>query len=65
MDGAKAFADKAVAGEPEFINIYYGEDANAQDAQAVKAYIESLDNSIEVEVYEGGQSHYYYVISVE
>ena len=65
MEGAKAFVDKALASQPEFINIYYGQDATAQDAQAVKAYIESLDNSIEVEVYEGGQSHYYYVMSVE
>ena len=64
-DGAKAFVQRVIKEEPEFINIYYGEDTTENDAKELKKYIESINKSIEVEVYNGGQSHYYYIISVE
>ncbi|MCL1996729.1 MAG: DAK2 domain-containing protein [Defluviitaleaceae bacterium] len=51
--------------KPEFINIYYGEEADEKGANLLKEHIETNYPSIEVEAYNGGQSHYYYVISAE
>ena len=50
---------------PEFINIYYGGEADEKGANSLRDYIENEHSDIEVEVYSGGQSHYYYVISAE
>lgn len=64
-EGAKALIETMIKGTPEFVNIYYGEEATEAQANELKAYIEGINKQIEVAVYSGGQSLYYYLISAE
>ena len=50
---------------PEFITIYYGEDVNAESAGEIKAMITSANPSAEMNLINGGQPVYYYMISAE
>ena len=47
------------------ISIYYGQDAEEEDANELAAYMEETYPDCEVELHFGGQPIYYYVISVE
>ncbi len=48
-----------------FINIFYGEDVSAEDAQATLELFQRLCPSAEVTLLAGGQPVYYYMISAE
>ena len=50
---------------PEFINVYYGEDVKQADAEAAGAALNELLPEVEIVVVDGGQPVYYYMISVE
>ena len=47
------------------ISIYYGADASEEKAEALAATLEEKYPDCEVEVNNGGQPIYYYIISVE
>jgi len=49
----------------EIITIYYGESISADTAQELATEIEHGYPEQEVEVVDGGQPHYYYILSVE
>lgn len=49
----------------ELLSIYYGSDVNEQDAENIKAMLEKDYPDYEIDVYNGGQPIYYYIISVE
>lgn len=51
--------------DSEIITLYYGEDVTEEEAQAVAEKVEEKYPDCEVEVYNGGQPIYYYVVSVE
>ena len=51
--------------DSEIIGIYYGEDVKEEDAQKLGDELVALYPNAEVEVHDGGQPIYYYVISVE
>ena len=51
--------------ETELISVYYGEDITEEDANALGEELQEKYPDCEVEVYEGGQPIYYYVVSVE
>lgn len=51
--------------ESELISIYYGEDMNEEEAEALREQIETAYPDCEVELNYGGQPIYYYIISVE
>lgn len=51
--------------ETSLICIYYGEDRTEEDAQALAQEIEEACPDHEIEVHQGGQPVYYYIISVE
>lgn len=53
------------AGDSEIITLYYGESITANDAQALAEQIRKLYPSQEIEVVNGGQPHYHFIISVE
>ena len=57
----KAMADE----ESEIISIYYGSDVTEEDAQKLADRLEEAYPDLDVEINEGGQPIYYYVISVE
>lgn len=51
--------------EYEIITIYYGRDVSQDDAQALAGQIEEWYPDQEVELVDGGQPHYHYIISAE
>jgi len=51
--------------ESELISIYYGEEVEEAEAEALREEIENAYPSCDVELQYGGQPIYYYVISVE
>jgi DAK2 domain fusion protein YloV len=60
-----ALLDKAEAGEHELITLYYGENLSHVDANRIADLIRQNYPNQEVEVQEGGQSHYQFILSVE
>jgi dihydroxyacetone kinase-like predicted kinase len=51
--------------EAEVITIYYGSDTVPTDAERVGAAIHGKYPKLQVEVIQGGQLHYNYIVSVE
>jgi len=51
--------------EHELVTIYYGKDASEEEAKALASFIEENFTDLEVEIYEGGQPHYKFLISLE
>lgn len=49
----------------EIISLYYGADTEEADAEALAEELEDLYPDCEIEVNQGGQPIYYYIISVE
>ncbi len=49
----------------ELLTLYYGEDTSAQNAQEMAEHIQQWHPHLEVEVVDGGQPHYFYIISAE
>ena len=60
-----AFLEKANAGEHELITLFYGENMSHAEANRIADVIRDKYPSQEVEVQEGGQPHYQFIISVE
>lgn len=61
MDMVRQLIDE----ESSLVSIYYGEDCKEEDANEISARISEEFPEIEVEVNEGGQPIYYYIVSVE
>jgi len=64
-EGCLALLDKSNADEHELITLFYGENLSHVEANRVADLIRQKYPSQEVEVQEGGQSHYQFIISVE
>ncbi len=66
-DTAAEAVMEAVDDDTEIITVYYGCDITEEDANTVAADLEERIGSddIDIEVLYGGQSVYYYIISVE
>lgn len=56
---------KMVTDDSSIITIYYGLDKTEEEAQEVAVELEEAYPDYEIEVYDGGQPIYYYIISVE
>ncbi len=57
--------EKAVDEDDEIITIYYGNSIESDMAQELLKKIEGINDEIDIEVYEGKQPVYHYIISVE
>jgi DAK2 domain fusion protein YloV len=57
--------EKAKADEHELITLFYGEDMPHAEANRIADVIRKKYASQEVEVQEGGQPHYHFIVSVE
>ncbi len=60
-----AFLEKANAKEHELVTLFYGENMTHADANRIADLIRNHYSNLEVEVQEGGQPHYQFIISVE
>ena len=65
MEGTKELIKASIKDESEVVGIYYGADATEESAEELAAFIEENYPDCEVEVQNGGQPLYYYIISVE
>lgn len=67
--GKERIAKETVAAmvdeDSEVISIYYGEDVSEEDATKLSQELEETYPDCEIEVNQGGQPIYYYIISVE
>lgn len=63
--GTKELLQKAVTEDSEIISIYYGADVTKEDAEEIAAYAEEQYPDCDVELQDGGQPLYYYIIAVE
>ena len=63
--GTKELLQKAVTEDSEIISIYYGADVTKEDAEEIAAYVEEQYPDCDVELQDGGQPLYYYIIAVE
>lgn len=65
LEAAKQLVDALVESDDEIITILTGEGSSAEDVAALTAYIESVNDEIEIEVHDGKQPLYSYIFSVE
>ena len=52
-------------GEGEILSLYYGEDVKAEDAEALVSEMQKDNPDLEIELQNGGQAVYYYLVSLE
>lgn len=64
-EATEELIDALVDEDSELICIYYGEDITSEGAEELAARIEEKYPDVDVELQEGGQPIYYYVLSVE
>ncbi|HET9912559.1 MAG TPA: DAK2 domain-containing protein [Anaerolineales bacterium] len=64
-EGCLQLLEKANASEHELITLFYGQDMSHADANRIADTIRNKYSSQEVEVQEGGQPHYQFIVSVE
>lgn len=57
--------DRMNIAEREIISIYYGSDVSESEATAVAEEIQNQYSDIEVELFSGGQAHYFYILGAE
>ena len=56
---------RMVEDESELISVYFGEDVTEEDAEALVEKVQTAFPNCEVELNDGGQPIYYYLLSVE
>jgi fatty acid kinase len=57
--------DQMAAQSREIVTLYYGNGVSSKEAEALSRAIRERFPSLEVEVVEGGQPHYHYILSAE
>lgn len=62
---AEELVKKLVDEDAEIVTILYGDDTTEEAAESLGAFIESLNEDVEVEIHNGKQPLYPYIISVE
>ncbi|RJP47701.1 MAG: DAK2 domain-containing protein [Anaerolineaceae bacterium] len=65
QNAVMGFLEKAEAEKHELITFYYGEDLNRNEANRIADVVREKYSTQEIEVQDGGQPHYPFLISVE
>ena len=65
LDTAFEMVYRMIDEDSSLVSIYYGAGTNEQDAHELARRIESKYSDVDVEMHEGGEPVYYYIISVE
>ncbi|TPR35898.1 DAK2 domain-containing protein [Apilactobacillus micheneri] len=65
VDTAVQMVQKMLDEDSEVITIIYGSDSNEKEANKVKSALEKIDSYLEIEVHEGDQPVYPFLVSVE
>ncbi len=64
-EGVLGLLEQAEAASHELVTLFYGQEVTHTDANKVADLVREKYPSLEIEVQEGGQPHYQYIISVE
>jgi len=64
-EGCMCLLEKAEAGEHELITLFFGEDLSLTEANRISDRVREAYPGQEIEVQDGGQPHYQFIISVE
>lgn len=56
---------RKIADGKDMLTLYYGEDVSEDDANALVGKLEEEFDWLEIACYQGGQPHYYYIVSAE
>jgi hypothetical protein len=64
-DGVLSLLENMDTEESSLLTLYYGYNVTAEDAEALQEQLEERYEDLEIELYEGGQPLYYYLISLE
>lgn len=64
-EGVLDMLDKADASEHELVTLFYGQDMPHTEANRIADVVREKYPNLEVEVQEGGQPHYQFLVSVE
>ena len=64
-EGVLDLLEKANAGEQELVTLFYGQEMPHTDANLIADAVREKFSNLEVEVQEGGQPHYHFILSVE
>jgi dihydroxyacetone kinase-like predicted kinase len=64
-DASEAMIEKLLQLGTDVMSIYYGEEANQEDAESLAEAARKLSPKTEVEILRGGQPTYRYIISAE
>ncbi|HNB52011.1 MAG TPA: hypothetical protein PK530_08720, partial [Anaerolineales bacterium] len=64
-EGCQAFLEQAGADDREIITLFYGETLSKRAASEIADKIREAYDHLEIEVQEGGQPHYQFIISME
>ncbi|HEY61465.1 MAG TPA: DAK2 domain-containing protein [Anaerolineae bacterium] len=64
-DGCLKFLEKAKVEEFELITLFYGENIKKSEANRIVDLIRNKYPNLDIEVQEGGQPHYQFIISLE
>ncbi len=65
LDTAFEMVYRMVDEDSSLVSIYYGEDTDESDAKELSRRIQAKYSDVDVEMHEGGEPVYYYIISVE
>lgn len=63
-EGCQAFLEKAGAEDCEIVTLFYGENMTKRTAAEIADQIREAYDHLEVEIQEGGQPHYQFIISM-
>ena len=65
MQTTEQLIDEMISDTTSILTVYYGEEATQQQAEELQQYIEEKYPEVEVEIQEGGQPLYYFLLSAE
>ena len=65
LEATKKLLEEIVDEDKEIVTIFYGIDATEEELEALEEYISEINDSVEVEIIEGKQDLYTYIIAVE
>lgn len=65
LAATNSLIDQLLTSEAEIITIFYGLDVDQEELDQIVSHIESIDTEVEIELIEGKQDIYSYIIAVE
>ncbi|WP_273850366.1 DAK2 domain-containing protein [Guptibacillus spartinae] len=65
LEVAKSLLSTMISEDDEIVTVIYGEDAEQEEAENLVAYLEEQFEDVEVELHEGKQPIYAYIMAVE